>query len=97
MDIDPSCFIPKPKITSSLLTFEPKLNFIKFNNPKNLEHVTNIFFNQRRKMINKPLNILFKNPKKIAEELNLDMNLRPQNLSKDIYYKICLTYEKLIK
>ena len=97
MDIDPSCFLPKPKVISSLLIFEPKSNFIEFNNSKNLEHITNIFFNKRRKMIKKPLNILFKNPNKVAEELNLNMNLRPQNLSKDIFYKICLTYEKLIK
>jgi len=44
MDIDPSSFYPKPKVTSSLLVFEPKLNFIEFKNSKNLEHITNIFF-----------------------------------------------------
>ncbi len=97
MDIDPSCFFPKPKVTSSLLVFEPKLNYIEFKNPKNLEHITNVFFNQRRKMIKKPLNILFKNSNKIIDELNLDLNLRPQNLDKNTFYKICLIYEKLIK
>ena len=96
MDIDPSSFYPKPKVTSSLLVFEPKLNFIEFKNSKNLEHITNIFFNQRRKMIKKPLNIIFKNSKKVIEELNLDQKLRPQNLSKDTFYKMCLIYEKLI-
>ena len=54
------------------------------------------FFNQRRKMIKKPLNILFKDPKKVVDELSLDINLRPQNLKKDTFYKICLIYEKLI-
>ena len=97
MDINPSSFFPKPKIMSSLLVFEPKINYIKFKNSKNLEHVTNIFFNQRRKMIKKPLNILFKNSKKIIDELDLDVNLRPQNLKKDTFYKICLIYEKLTK
>ena len=97
MDIDPSCFFPRPKVTSSLLVFEPKSNFIEFKNSKNLEHITNIFFNQRRKMIKKPLKILFKNPNKVVETLNLNVNLRPQNLSKDTFYKICLIYEKLIK
>ena len=95
MDISPSSFYPKPKVTSSLLVFEPKLNFVKFRNSKNLEHITNIFFNQRRKMIKKPLNIIFKNSKKVIDELNLDQKLRPQNLSKDTYYKMCLMYEKL--
>ena len=95
MDINPSSFFPKPKVMSSLLIFEPKINFIKFKNSKNLEHITNVFFNQRRKMIKKPLNILFKDSKKVIDELNLDINLRPQNLKKDTFYKICLIYEKL--
>ena len=96
IDIDPSSFFPKPKVMSSLLIFEPKINYIKFKNSKNLEHITNVFFNQRRKMIKKPLNILFKNSKKVINDLNLDTNLRPQNLKKDTFYKICLIYEKLI-
>ena len=48
-------------------------------------------------MIKKPLNILFKNTKEVIKELDLDINLRPQNLKKDTFYKICLIYEKLIK
>ncbi len=97
MDIDASCFYPKPKVLSSLLIFEPKSNFVEFKNSKNLEYITNIFFNQKRKMIKKPLSILFKDPKKVIDELNLDVKLRPQNLDKDTFYKICLVYEKLIK
>jgi len=81
---------------SSLLIFEPKINYVKFKNSKNLEHLTNVFFNQRRKMIKKPLNILFKDSKKVIDELDLDINLRPQNLKKDTFYKICLIYEKSI-
>ena len=96
MDINPSSFFPKPKVISSLLIFEPKINYVKFKNSKNLEHITNVFFNQRRKMIKKPLNILFKDTKKVIDELNLDINLRPQNLKKETFYKICLIYEKLI-
>ena len=97
MDIYPSSFFPKPKVMSSLLIFEPKNNYIKFKNSQNLEYITNIFFNQKRKMIKKPLNILFKDSKRVVDELDLDINLRPQNLKKDTFYKICLIYEKLIK
>ena len=97
MDIYPSSFFPKPKVISSLLIFEPKINYIKFKNSKNLEHITNVFFNQRRKMIKKPLNILFKDSKEIIDKLDLNINLRPQNLRKETFYKICLIYEKLIK
>ena len=82
---------------SSLLIFEPKINYIKFKNSKNLEYITNVFFNQRRKMIKKPLNILFKDSTEVVNELDLNINLRPQNLKKETFYKICLIYEKLIK
>ena len=95
--IDAYCFYPEHKFLSSLLIFEPKSNFVEFKNSKNLEYITNIFFNQRRKMIKKPLSILFKDPKKVIDELNLDVKLRPQNLYKDTFYKICLVYLKLIK
>ena len=97
IDINPNSFFPSPKIKSSLLIFKPKNNYYKLNNPKNLEHVTNIFFNQRRKMIKKPLKFLFKNYEKVAEELSLDLNLRPQNLTNLTYYKICSYYENLLK
>ena len=97
IDIDPNSFFPRPKIKSSLLVFKPKNKFYKIKNPKNLEHITNIFFNQRRKMIKKPMQFLFKNYEEVAKELSLDLNLRPQNLSNLTYYKICSYYEKLFK
>ena len=96
IDINPNCFFPAPKIKSSLLLFKPKNKYYKLENPKNLEHVTNIFFNQRRKMIKKPLKLLFKNYEKVAEKLSLDLNLRPQNLTNITYYRICSYYEKLL-
>ena len=95
VDIKPDSFYPRPKIKSSLLILKPKTNFFKLKNPKNLEYITNVFFNQRRKMIKKPLKFLFKNYEKVADELSLDLHLRPQNLTSLTYYKICSYYEKL--
>ena len=66
------------------------------NNAKNLEHVTNIFFNLKRKMIKKPISILFDDVDKISKRLNLNLNERPQNLSPNTFYKICCEYEKLL-
>ncbi len=94
-DIKPESFSPKPKIDSSLLFFSPKKNFYKINNPKNLEKVTRIFFSQRRKMLKKPFNQLFNGDKKIIDKLKIDLNLRPQNLDIDTYYKLTNEYEKL--
>ena len=64
--------------------------------PKNLEYITNVFFNQRRKMIKKPLNLIFKNSNQIGLKLGLNLNDRPQNLPPLIYYKICNEYENLL-
>ena len=89
-------FFPKPKIWSSLITLTPKANFQVVKNVNNLEHITNVFFNQRRKMIKKPMKQLFKNFNLIAKRLSLDLNLRPQNLSKNKYIEICKIYESLI-
>ena len=95
-DIDPKNFSPVPKVKSTILTFEPKKKFFKIRDGKNLEHVTNVFFNQKRKMIKKPMKVLFKNYEEISKELYLNLNLRPQNLSNSTYYKICSMYEKSI-
>ena len=94
-DIKPESFFPKPNVDSSLLFFYPKKNFIKINNPNNLEKVTRIFFNQRRKMLKKPFNQLFNGNQNVLNKLKIDLNLRPQNLSLDTYYKLASEYEKL--
>ena len=94
-DIKPEAFFPKPKIDSTLLFFTPKNNFIKINDPNNLEKITRVFFNQRRKMLKKPFNQLFNGDKKILEKLKIDLNLRPQNLNSDTYYKLAYEYENL--
>ena len=94
-DISPNCFSPKPKVDSSLLQFTPKDNWIKIKDPKNIEKVTRIFFNHRRKMLKKPYNQLFNGDQKVLEQLNINLNLRPQNLNFDTYYQLISEYEKL--
>ncbi|MFL2903058.1 MAG: 16S rRNA (adenine(1518)-N(6)/adenine(1519)-N(6))-dimethyltransferase RsmA [Candidatus Pelagibacter sp.] len=95
IDIEPSSFKPSPKIKSTLLVFTPKKKFFELRDPRNLEHITNIFFSQRRKMIKKPFKFLFKNYEEVSKNLSIDLNLRPQNLDCLTYYKICEIYEAL--
>ena len=94
-DIKPKSFYPRPKIDSSLLLFTPKNNFYPIKNAKNLEKVTRIFFKHRRKMLKKPFNQLFDGDKKILQKLKVDLNLRPQNLDFETYYKLTSEYENL--
>ena len=95
LDIKPQSFSPRPKIDSSLLLFTPKENFFELKDPKNLEKITRIFFSQRRKMLKKPFNQVFDNGKEIAEKFGIDLNLRPQNLEPEVYFKLVKEYEEL--
>ncbi|MDC0539301.1 16S rRNA (adenine(1518)-N(6)/adenine(1519)-N(6))-dimethyltransferase RsmA [Candidatus Pelagibacter sp.] len=95
IDIKPQSFSPRPKIDSSLLLFTPKENFFELKDPKNLERITRIFFSQRRKMLKKPFNQVFDNGKEIAEKFGIDLNLRPQNLEPEVYFKLVKEYEDL--
>jgi 16S rRNA (adenine1518-N6/adenine1519-N6)-dimethyltransferase len=94
-DIKPESFSPRPKIESSLLVFSPKENFFKINDPKNLEKITRVFFNHRRKMIKKPYNQLFNGNQKVLDKLKIDLSLRPQNLNFETYYKLTNEFENL--
>ena len=93
-DIKPSSFSPKPKIESTLLVFKPRNNFYKID-PKNLENITRTFFNQRRKMLKKPYNKVFNGNLDVSKKLKINLNLRPQNLDFETYYKLTNEYEKL--
>tara|TARA_Y100000591_G_scaffold182205_1_gene157369 strand:+ start:4071 stop:4859 length:789 start_codon:yes stop_codon:yes gene_type:complete len=95
LDIKSKSFFPKPKVESSLLFFSPKENFYKIENPYNLEKITRFFFRHRRKMIKKPFNQLFFKRSELLDKLNINLNLRPQNLNFETYYKLTNEYEKL--
>ena len=94
-DVSPHSFQPKPKIDSTILFFKPKKDFFLFKDPKNLEKITRIFFRHRRKMLKKPFNQLFKGNTKILDKLNINLNLRPQNIDYETYYNLTREYENL--
>ena len=94
-DVKPTCFLPVPKVDSSVLSFKPREKKFKFKNPKNLEIITRVFFMHRRKKIKKAFSQLFNGNTEIASKLKIDLNLRPQNLDFDTYFKIVSEYEKL--
>ncbi len=95
IDIKPQSFSPRPKIDSTLLLFTPKENFFKLKDAKNLEMITRVFFSQRRKMLKKPFNQLFNGNKLILDKLDINLNLRPQNLDFNTYYQLTSEYENL--
>ena len=95
-DISKNCFSPKPKVSSTLLSFKPVINKYKLKNPKTLEKITSVLFSNRRKMINKNFLKLFGKNEYLAKELNLNLSHRPEQLSKEMFYKIAMKYEELV-
>ena len=60
----------------------------------NLEKITNIFFSNKRKMINKNIQkILNKYQIKKIDDLNLQA--RPSEIKPEVYYKITELFEKI--
>ena len=93
--ISKKCFFPIPNVDSKIIAFKPKIkNDYKISNIKNLEKITHIFFSNKRKMINKPFSKIFDNYKEAAEQLKIDLNLRPSELSCNDYYRVTEYYEK---
>jgi len=92
-NVSSNCFYPKPKVDSTIIHFKPKTK-IKYEvvNIENLEKITGIFFSNKRKIIKKNMKKIL-NEKKINLIKNLNLNLRPENLSPDIYYKITNLFE----
>ena len=92
--VSPNCFLPIPKVTSLVIHFQPKIKFtFNIKNLISLEKITNIFFSNKRKMINKNIKKLFTDEEiKIIQGINL--NYRPSEIKPEIYYKITELFEK---
>ena len=94
-DVKPNSFFPKPKVHSTVLEFVSKRKIHEIKDPKNLEKITKVFFSQRRKMIKKPINILFKNFQFNYKKFNIKPSDRPQNIDINKYLEIVNEYEAL--
>ena len=94
-DVKPNSFFPRPKVHSTVLEFVPKKKVYKIKDPENLEKITRIFFSQRRKMIKKPINILFKKVPFNYKKFSVSPSDRPQNIDINKYLRIVIEYENL--
>ena len=46
-------------------------------------------------MLKKPFCQIFKNPEEISKKFKINLNLRPQNLEPEIYFKLAQEFENL--
>ena len=93
--VSKNCFFPKPKVDSIVIEFQPiERKDINIKSIKSLEYITNIFFSNKRKMINKTFKKLKIDRDKLIKNQNLDLTLRPEKLSESLFFKITELYEK---
>ena len=92
--VSANCFFPKPKITSMVIHFQPKIEELyKIKKISNLEKITNVFFSNKRKMIKKNIKkVLDEN--KLEQIQDLKLYFRPADVKPEIYYKITELFEE---
>ena len=91
-DIPSGAFIPKPKVTSTVIQLKPRSRPLYNVSFESLEKITHLAFSQKRKMLRSSLKEI--NGEKILKELNISLNLRPENLS---IIEFCKIAEKSFK
>ncbi|MDR1693760.1 MAG: 16S rRNA (adenine(1518)-N(6)/adenine(1519)-N(6))-dimethyltransferase RsmA [Lactobacillaceae bacterium] len=79
-DINPNCFVPAPKIWSTVLVFRPLHSGLTEKQISNIEKITAAAFGQRRKMIRHSLKSIA-NIDEILSCLNIGNNLRAEELN----------------
>jgi len=78
-DLNPECFTPAPKIWSTVLLFRPLSKQITSLQRANLERLTALAFNQRRKMIRQSLKSL-PNLENLCRQIGIETTLRPEQI-----------------
>lgn len=88
-DLPPSAFTPPPKVSSSIVRFEPKALDADAPAFSAVEKVTAAAFGQRRKMLRSSL----KKYVDVLERLEIDSNLRAENLGIENYIDLAKTID----
>ena len=89
-DVPPESFDIKPKVNSSFIRLTPKKNVIDVSTKNNLFKIIDMSFSSRRKNIKNNL-------KKVNldwDSLEINQNLRPEEVSLENYLKIAKQYQE---
>jgi len=89
LNVPPSAFTPPPKVTSSVIRLRPKPNASDVP-IRELEKITAAAFGQRRKMLRQSMKAYLP----VLEELNIDPQLRPEDLTVEDFLRIAKKISK---
>ncbi len=88
-----SNFTPVPKVESGLVEIKPRAKPIFDIDLNLLAKITQIAFNQRRKMLKSSLKMLSKDSEKWLKRADIDPTLRPENLTLENFANLVKNYE----
>ena len=91
-EVDRSFFVPAPKVDSCFVKFVPRKKNVNFEELNFLKKILNLLFNSKRKKISKPLLKIFE--AKDLENLNIDLDLRPDQLSLEKFLELTKLMKK---
>lgn len=86
-NLSPTCFVPAPKIWSTVLLFQPLTEIPSAAILTQVEKLTTLAFGQRRKMIRQSLKSV-PNLADICEKLDIDLTSRAENLTPQQYLQL---------
>ena len=89
-DVPPESFDIKPKVNSSFIRLSPKKNVIDVSTKHNLFKIIDMSFSSRRKNIKNNL----KKANLDWDTLEINQNLRPEEVSLENYLKIAKQYQE---
>jgi 16S rRNA (adenine1518-N6/adenine1519-N6)-dimethyltransferase len=87
-EVSRTVFTPPPKVTSAIVEITPRAQPLYDIDFKKLERVVAAAFNQRRKMIKSSLKAINKDAEIILRELNINPELRAENLTIEEFCRI---------
>jgi 16S rRNA (adenine1518-N6/adenine1519-N6)-dimethyltransferase len=90
-DVNPSAFVPAPKVTSSLMQFVPRLAPAACDRAQ-LETVTRAAFGQRRKMLRQSLRSLGGDAAALIATAGLDPTARAEDIPVDGYVALARAF-----
>ncbi len=83
-NLNPNCFVPAPKIWSTVLLFQPLSQIPDINTLNKVEKLTEMAFGQRRKMLRQSLKSI-PNLADLCAKAEIDVTARAENLTPQQY------------
>ena len=96
MNVNPTCFFPRPKVDSTVLKIIPKKDIYNLNQ-EIFEKIVKICFSQRRKTIKNNLDQLNIDTRLLLIQSKIDDSMRPENIDLDGFCRLSINYKKIFK